>query len=122
MRVLPNERAAPAEPAGKPLPDSKIEQPTVIRRAEVVAFALVALLIICIVAVLYAAKAFFLPVLMAFVVGTVSQTATELWVRSLDSMTARKLDDAGGALLYRQPPFTHNGRNNSAQRYGPVVR
>ncbi|MDO9296766.1 AI-2E family transporter [Bradyrhizobium sp.] len=70
MRVLPNERAAPAEPAGKPLPDSKNEQPPVIRRAEVVAFALVALLIICIVAVLYAAKAFFLPVTMAFVVGT----------------------------------------------------
>jgi predicted PurR-regulated permease PerM len=70
LRVLPNERAASSEPVGKPLPDSKIEAPPVIRRAEVVAFALVALLIICIVAVLYAAKAFFLPVLMAFVVGT----------------------------------------------------
>lgn len=55
---------------GKPLPESKNDQPPVIRRAEVVAFALVALLIICVVAVLYAAKAFFLPVLMAFVVGT----------------------------------------------------
>ena len=55
---------------GKPMSDSKNEQPPVIRRAEVVAFALVALLIICIVAVLYAAKAFFLPVMMAFVVGT----------------------------------------------------
>ncbi len=55
---------------GKPLPDSRNDQPPVIRRAEVVAIALVALLIICIVAVLYAAKAFFLPVLMAFVVGT----------------------------------------------------
>ena len=70
MRVLPNDRAQPGEPVGKPLPDSKNEQPPVIRRAEVVAFALVALLIICIVAVLYAAKAFFLPVMMAFVVGT----------------------------------------------------
>ena len=70
MRVLPNDRAQPGEPVGKPLPDSKTEQPPVIRRAEVVAFALVALLIICIVAVLYAAKAFFLPVMMAFVVGT----------------------------------------------------
>jgi predicted PurR-regulated permease PerM len=70
LRVLPNDRAQPGEPVGKPLPDSKIEQPPVIRRAEVVAFALVALLIICIVAVLYAAKAFFLPVMMAFVVGT----------------------------------------------------
>ena len=58
------------ESQGKPLPDSKNEQPPVIRRAEVVAIALVSLLIICIVAVLYAAKAFFLPVMMAFVVGT----------------------------------------------------
>jgi len=57
------------------LPDSKSEQPPVIRRAEVVAFALVALLVICVVAVLYAAKAFFLPVVMAFVVGTMLSPA-----------------------------------------------
>jgi predicted PurR-regulated permease PerM len=55
------------------LPDSKLRP--VIGRAEVVAFALVALLIICIVAVLYAAKAFFLPVVMAFVVGTMLSPA-----------------------------------------------
>jgi predicted PurR-regulated permease PerM len=55
---------------GTPLPDSKTEQPPVIRRAEIVAVALVGLLVICIVAVLYAAKAFFLPVVSAFVVGT----------------------------------------------------
>ena len=96
MRILPDERAPTSERSGKhgsgkessgkehsgkegsgksladskPLPDSKSELPPVIRRAEVVAFALVALLVICIVAVLYAAKAFFLPVMMAFVVGT----------------------------------------------------
>jgi hypothetical protein len=70
LRVLPNDRALPREAAGTALPDSTGELPPVIRRAEVVAFALVALLIICIVAVLYAAKAFFLPVVMAFVVGT----------------------------------------------------
>ena len=46
-----------------------------IRRAEVVAFALVALLVICVVAVLYAAKAFFLPVVTAFVVGTMLSPA-----------------------------------------------
>ena len=57
-------------PGGTPLPDSKTEQPPVIRRAEIVAVALVGLLVICIVAVLYAAKAFFLPVVSAFVVGT----------------------------------------------------
>jgi predicted PurR-regulated permease PerM len=67
--VLPN------EPAGTPLPDAKSELPPVIRRAEVVAFALVALLLISVVAVLYVAKAFFLPVVTAFVVGTMLSPA-----------------------------------------------
>ena len=40
-----------------------------------VAFALVALLVICVVAVLYVAKAFFLPVVTAFVVGTMLSPA-----------------------------------------------
>ena len=70
MRALPSERVLPDAPTGTPVPDSKSELPPIIRRAEVVAFTLVALLIICIVAVLYAAKAFFLPIVMAFVVGT----------------------------------------------------
>jgi predicted PurR-regulated permease PerM len=79
LRVLPNERGphegGPNEAGGTPLPDSKTEQPPVVRRAEVVAFALVSLLIVCVVAVLYAAKAFFLPVVMAFVVGTMLSPA-----------------------------------------------
>jgi predicted PurR-regulated permease PerM len=41
----------------------------------VVAFALVALLVICVVAVLYVAKAFFLPVVTAFIVGTMLSPA-----------------------------------------------
>ena len=40
-----------------------------------IAFALVSLLVITVVAVLYAAKAFFLPVVMAFVVGTMLSPA-----------------------------------------------
>jgi predicted PurR-regulated permease PerM len=75
VRTLPSERPPPNEPVGTPLPDSRSELPPVIRRAEVVAFALVALLIICVVAVLYAAKAFFLPVVTAFVVGTMLSPA-----------------------------------------------
>ncbi len=75
LRVLPNERAPARDAGGTPLPDSKAEQPPVIRRAELVAFALVALLVICVVAVLYAAKAFFLPVVSAFVVGTMLSPA-----------------------------------------------
>jgi predicted PurR-regulated permease PerM len=68
-------RALPADTAGTPLSDSKTDQPPVIRRAEVVAFALVALLVIAIVVVLYAAKAFFLPIATAFVVGTMLSPA-----------------------------------------------
>jgi predicted PurR-regulated permease PerM len=92
LRVLPNERAGAKDPAkdnpandiakdsaknaaGTPLPDSKAEQPPVIRRAEVVAFALVSLLVICVVAVLWAAKGFFLPIVSAFVVGTMLSPA-----------------------------------------------
>ena len=72
---FPTKRALSNEAAGTPLPDSRSELPPVIRRAEVVAFALVALLVICIVAVLYVAKAFFLPVMTAFVVGTMLSPA-----------------------------------------------
>ena len=81
VRVLPSERVLANAREGKPLPDSKDEQPPVIRRAEVVAFALVALLVICVVAVLYAAKAFFLPVVMAFIVGTMLSPAASFLER-----------------------------------------
>jgi predicted PurR-regulated permease PerM len=75
MRILP------VQTTGTPLADSKTELPPVIRRAEVVAFALVALLAICVVAVLYVAKAFFLPVITAFVVGTMLSPAAALLER-----------------------------------------
>ena len=75
VRILPNEPVLPSESVGTPLPESKNELPPVIRRAEVVALALVALLVICVVAVLYVAKAFFLPVVTAFVVGTMLSPA-----------------------------------------------
>src|SRR5580693_7450285 len=58
-----------------PVPDSENESPPIIRRAELVAFALVGLLVICVVAVLYVAKAFFLPIVLAFVVGTMLSPA-----------------------------------------------
>lgn len=68
-------RAVPDASAGLPVPDSKTEQPPVIRRAEVVAFTLVSLLVITVVAVLYVAKAFFLPIVTAFIVGTMLSPA-----------------------------------------------
>jgi predicted PurR-regulated permease PerM len=81
VRVLPTERLPPSAETGSPLTESRSEAPPVIRRAELVAFALIALLIICIVAVLWAAKAFFLPVVMAFVVGTMLSPAASFLER-----------------------------------------
>ena len=57
------------------MPDSQTDLPPVIRRAEVVAFALISLLLITVVAVLFVAKAFFLPVVAAFIVGTMLSPA-----------------------------------------------
>ncbi|MGQ0685331.1 AI-2E family transporter [Bradyrhizobium sp.] len=73
-RVLPREHEPPRE-NGTPLPDSAIEQPPLIRRQEVVAVALAGLLLIAAIAALYVAKAFFLPVVLAFVIGTMLSPA-----------------------------------------------
>ncbi|RTM11617.1 MAG: AI-2E family transporter [Bradyrhizobiaceae bacterium] len=70
VRVLPSERSTSGNSEGAPLPDSHVELPPVIRRTEFVAFALAGLLLIAIVTVLYVGRAFFLPVVMAFVTGT----------------------------------------------------
>jgi predicted PurR-regulated permease PerM len=78
VRVLPSERSLSTAPEGAPLTDGNSETLPGFRRAEVVAFTLVGLLIICVVAVLYLAKAFFLPVVMAFVVGTMLSPAASL--------------------------------------------
>ncbi|PPQ19692.1 AI-2E family transporter [Bradyrhizobium sp. AC87j1] len=75
MRVLPSERLIPGNSEGSPLPDSHIELPPVIRRTEFVAFALAGLLLIAVVTVLYVGRAFFLPVVMAFVTGTMLSPA-----------------------------------------------
>ncbi|MBI5129437.1 MAG: AI-2E family transporter [Rhodopseudomonas palustris] len=75
-------RSLPVEPAGAPLPESKEERPPLIRRTEVVAFALATLLIIVIIGLLYVAKPFFLPIVTAFVMGTMlspAATYIERW-------------------------------------------
>jgi len=91
VKAAPNHRQKPQSgsghrqshnsPAGTPVHDSKAESPPLIRRAEVVAFSLVALLIICLVAVLYVAKGFFLPTTMAFVIGTMLSPAAGMMER-----------------------------------------
>src|SRR3954447_22553395 len=65
----------PGNGEGTPLPESHGELPPVIRRTELVAVSLAGLLLIAIVAVLYVGKAFFLPVVMAFVAGTMLSPA-----------------------------------------------
>lgn len=92
MRVLPSERLTPGHGEGDPLPDSHAEQPPVIRRTEFVAFALAGLLLIAIVTVLYVGKAFFLPVVMAFVTGTMLSPAASFLER-------RKVPRSLGAIL-----------------------
>ncbi|WP_440642463.1 AI-2E family transporter [Bradyrhizobium sp. PUT101] len=82
MRVLPSERLISGNSEGDPLPESHAELPPVIRRTEFVAFALAGLLLIAIVAVLYVGKAFFLPVVMAFVIGTMLSPAANFLERS----------------------------------------
>ena len=71
----------PAPKAPIPLDDSKDPQPPIIRRAEVVAFCLVALLLISLVAVLYVARAFLLPVVTAMVIGTMLSPAAKFFER-----------------------------------------
>jgi predicted PurR-regulated permease PerM len=80
VRVLPGERFL-SDGEGKPAPEGHAELPPVIRRTELVAFSLVALLVIAVVAVLYLAKAFFLPITMAFIVGTMLSPAASLLER-----------------------------------------
>ena len=76
---MPSERKLPSATEGTPIPDSTGEVPPVIRRTEVVAFALVALLIIVVIVSLYLARAFFLPITMAFIVGTMLSPAGASW-------------------------------------------
>ncbi|WFU23992.1 AI-2E family transporter [Bradyrhizobium sp. CB1717] len=92
MRVLPSERLIPGGGEGEPLPGSHADLPPVIRRTEFVAFAIAGLLLIAVVAVLYVARAFFLPVVMAFVVGTMLSPAATF-------LENRKVPRGLGAVL-----------------------
>lgn len=74
-------RAAKNPQASSPADEWNGEQPPIIRHAEVVSFSLVALLIICIIAVLYVARAFFLPTVTALVIGTMLSPAAKFFER-----------------------------------------
>lgn len=92
MRVLPSERLISGTSESEPLHDSHSELPPVIRRTEFVAFALAGLLLIAVATVLYVGKAFFLPVVMAFVIGTMLSPAASFLERC-------KVPRALGAVL-----------------------
>jgi len=68
-------------PVASPPDEDEDQQPPSIGHTEIVSFSLVALLIISIVAVLYVARAFFLPTVTALVVGTMLSPAAKFFER-----------------------------------------
>lgn len=79
--MLPNERALTRDDdSGAPALELSSAALPIFRR-EPVGFALISLLIICVVAVLYTAKPFFLPVVAAFVIGTMLSPAANFLER-----------------------------------------
>lgn len=86
MRGLSSERLQSERPPtnaseGAPVTNGNAEQPSAIGRADVLGFSIVALLVIAVAVVLYVARGFFLPVVMAFVVGTMLSPAASLLER-----------------------------------------
>ena len=82
MRFLPSERLLSHASESEPVPEARHDlPPPIVRRTEVVPVALTGLLLVGIIAVLYVAKAFFLPVVMAFVVGTMLSPAANFLER-----------------------------------------
>lgn len=84
--VRQDKRAATATPGTAPADERKTgerktERAPIIRRADVVSFSLAALLIIAVVAVLYVARAFFLPTVTALVIGTMLSPAAKFLER-----------------------------------------
>lgn len=63
-------REFPLHSIGTPVDESPESGPPIIRRTQITAFALIALLIIASIAVLYAARTLLMPIVAAFVVGT----------------------------------------------------
>jgi predicted PurR-regulated permease PerM len=81
LRVLPNERTPAKDAARASVPDTDAAPASIIERTDLIAFSLISLLVISTVAVLYLAKAFFLPVVAAFVIGTMLSPAASFLER-----------------------------------------
>ena len=74
-------RAAKSPEVTSPPDELKSERPPTIRRTDIISFSLVALVAISIVAVLYFARAFFLPTVTALVIGTMLSPAAKVLER-----------------------------------------
>jgi len=61
--------------------ETEDQRPPIIGHAEIVSFCLLALLVISIIAVLYVARAFFLPIVTALVIGTMLSPAAKFFER-----------------------------------------
>lgn len=94
-------RESSVQPLGTPAPESFQEQPPIVRRSEIVAFSLIALMVIGTIAVLYVARAFFLPLVTAFVIGTMLSPAAKFLeqYRIPRSVSAVLIVTATGAML-----------------------
>src|SRR5947209_20271803 len=104
VRVLPAERLLSNGSDAASTREKQDETPIGIGRSEIVSFALVGLLIISIAAILYVAKPFFLPVVMAFVVGTMLSPAASFLgcyriPRAVTAVMIVAAVGAGGAFI-----------------------
>lgn len=68
-------------PAESPPDENDDQQPPSIGHAEIVSFSLIALLLISVIAVLFVARAFFLPTVTALVIGTMLSPAAKFFER-----------------------------------------
>jgi len=75
--MAPHETSA----AATPLAEAADDQPPIIRRADLVAFALVSLLVITVVAVLFVARSLFMPIVAAFIIGTMLSSGAAFLTR-----------------------------------------
>lgn len=82
MPTVRREVREPKNPAADQMPEERKQpRPPNARRSEVISFSIVALLVISVVAVLYVARAFFLPTVTALVIGTMLSPAAKFFER-----------------------------------------
>jgi predicted PurR-regulated permease PerM len=74
-------RETPSSPSGNPPLDGTGIAPATVRHTEVIAFALIALLTIAAITVLYVGRTLFMPIVAAFVIGTMLSAGARFFER-----------------------------------------